>query len=115
MNYDPYTNQLGGRTGNPDLTLTSIDFNNININWHITDFITHSDHKYILFNISYILDVILPFRYKTKFGLDKHRKPLERLLADFSNDLDYCTNIHPIIFFFFKASMESSGIVLAVI
>ncbi|GBM97323.1 hypothetical protein AVEN_27082-1 [Araneus ventricosus] len=83
-------------SGFPDLTLISTSISNFVKNWGVLDMESHSDHKYIYFQI--VTDNIpeADFFFKSKYGLGRFSKFVKKQINHFKRKL---ANISDKIYF----------------
>ncbi|GBM30727.1 hypothetical protein AVEN_259587-1 [Araneus ventricosus] len=79
--------------GFPDLTLLSIPIINYMKNWGVLDMESHSDHKYIYFNLELEDIPEADFFLKSKYGLGKFTRYVKKNLGYFKNKLAISSNI----------------------
>ncbi|GBM24532.1 Retrovirus-related Pol polyprotein from type-1 retrotransposable element R1, partial [Araneus ventricosus] len=80
--------------GFPDLTLISSTIYNHLKNWGILDMETHSDHKYIYFNIDVMELPETDFFFKSRYGQGKFINFIKRHLNQFKRKLKKIDNIY---------------------
>ncbi|GBN77615.1 Retrovirus-related Pol polyprotein from type-2 retrotransposable element R2DM [Araneus ventricosus] len=79
--------------GFPDLTLLSIPIINYMKNWGVLDMESHSDHKYIYFNLELEDIPEADFFLKSKYGINKFSRYVKKNLGYFKNKLAKSSNI----------------------
>ncbi|GBM73602.1 hypothetical protein AVEN_140233-1 [Araneus ventricosus] len=78
--------------GFPDLTLISSSIANYVKNWGVLDTETHSDHKFIYFNIEIDNIPETDFYFKSKYGQNKFMKYIKRHLGPLREKLKLANN-----------------------
>lgn len=91
----PSTYFSAGKTGNPDLTITTNSFKDHIQNWHVDTEDSASDHRYIRYAIGKTKPTLNKRkRYRTKFGnTDKFKKLAVEHLTEYVEKLEYTTTI----------------------